>query len=189
MYVTVGHLLEAVVHNPKHLETFSHIVLDEVHERFVEADFLMAFLRMALSRPETQRQRIVIMSAKFQMGKLKMFFKPAIFPNPAVDQPAPLHLDGGSPFEVADFVLNDVYNRYPGVAAGCKEQDFSQLMPSRKREVARERFWSDRLTQACRNLTKLAARLMCYLYREHFEEYQRNPTMPGQFLGHYSEKA
>jgi HrpA-like RNA helicase len=42
------------------LENFSHVVLDEVHERFVEADFLMALLRMLLSRPESLRTRIVV---------------------------------------------------------------------------------------------------------------------------------
>eukprot|EP00435_Cladocopium_sp_Y103_P016914 s760_g4.t1 len=68
VYVTVGHFLEALVHNPRlgercggaHLENFSHVVLDEVHERFVEADFLMALLRMLLSRPESLRTRIVV---------------------------------------------------------------------------------------------------------------------------------
>ena len=43
-----------------HLENFSHVVLDKVHERFVEADFLMALLRMLLSRPESLRTRIVV---------------------------------------------------------------------------------------------------------------------------------
>eukprot|EP00438_Fugacium_kawagutii_P034037 Skav222223 [mRNA] locus=scaffold552:487062:489744:+ [translate_table: standard] len=46
---------------PAHLESFSHVVLDEVHERFVEADFLMALLRILLSRPSTMTTRIVVM--------------------------------------------------------------------------------------------------------------------------------
>ena len=33
VYVTVGHFLEALVHNPAHLDSYSHVVLDEVHER------------------------------------------------------------------------------------------------------------------------------------------------------------
>ena len=62
MYVTVGHMLEALVHNPLHLATFSYIVLDEMHEHFIEADFLMTLLRLSLSRPETMSSRIVVMS-------------------------------------------------------------------------------------------------------------------------------
>ena len=174
VYVTVGHLLEAVVHNPKHLESFTHIVLDEVHERFVEADFLMAFLRMFLSRPETQRQRIVVMSARFQKKQLQAFFKPALLPSPErAKEPAGISLPGGTPYPVDAYVLDDVYNMYPGAAHNCKPQDFSPLLPSRKKEM-RERQWSDRLTQACRKLTKLAARLVCHLYHEHEYLYSRN---------------
>lgn len=43
-----------------HLDSYSHIVLDEVHERFVEADFLMTLLRLSLSRPQTIGQRIIV---------------------------------------------------------------------------------------------------------------------------------
>ena len=179
VYVTVGHLLEAVVHNPKYLETFTHIVLDEVHERFVEADFLMAFLRMALSRPETQTQRLVIMSAKFQKNKLASFFKPARLPSPERAESAGILLAGGSPFSVQNFVLDDVYRNYSGVARGCKEPDFGHLMPSKKKDM-KERQWSDRLTQTCRNLTKLAARLVCYLYREHCEHAMQRTDQEAQ---------
>ena len=50
------------------------MVLDEVHERFVEADFLMALLRLSLSRPGTLRQRVVVMSATLQKA-LGNFFR------------------------------------------------------------------------------------------------------------------
>ncbi|CAE7403949.1 spn-E [Symbiodinium sp. CCMP2456] len=183
LYVTVGHLLEAVVHNPKYLDSFTHIVLDEVHERFVEADFLMAFLRMALSRPETQRQRLVVMSAKFQKRQVADFFRPVRLPNPeqamSADS-ATIRLEGGSPFPIEDYVLNDIYNRYRGVIGhGYKEPDFSVVMPSRRRDMP-ERRWSDKLTQVCKSLTKLAARLICYLYREHEDQLNNPQAVPVQ---------
>ena len=183
LYVTVGHLLEAVVHNPKYLESFSHIVLDEVHERFVEADFLMAFLRMALSRPETQRQRLVVMSAKFQKRQVADFFRPVRLPHPeeaiSADS-ATIRLEGGSPFPIDDYVLDDIYNRYRGVIGyGYKEPDFSLVMPSRRRDMP-ERKWSDKLTQVCKSLTKLAARLICHLYQEHEDQLNNHQAVPVQ---------
>eukprot|EP00971_Amphidinium_carterae_P146195 2898049-Amphidinium_carterae.1 len=81
-YVTVGHFLEALVHSPAHVEKFSHIVLDEVHERFVAADFMMALLRLLLSRRETAHIRVVVMSATMQKA-LSDFFRPLLFPCPA----------------------------------------------------------------------------------------------------------
>eukprot|EP00913_Durusdinium_trenchii_P030773 g28821.t1 len=108
----------------------SHIVLDEVHERFVEADFLMALLRLNLSRPETWHQRII---------KWNMF--------------EDIYLD------------SELLRRYhPGVIDNAPP--FGPLMPSSlvsdKPQVS-----SDRLTMACKNLTKTGARLLRSLYEVH----------------------
>ncbi len=56
----LGWGIPSVVVLRTHLDSYSHIVLDEVHERFIEADFLMALLRLSLSRPQTIGQRIIV---------------------------------------------------------------------------------------------------------------------------------
>lgn len=57
-YCTTGVLLEKLVH-AKSLYGYTHIILDEVHERTKEMDFLMIILKKFLSR----KIRIILMSA------------------------------------------------------------------------------------------------------------------------------
>lgn len=165
VYVTVGHFLEAIVHNPTHLDSYSHIVLDEVHERFVEADFLMALLRLNLSRPETWHQRIIVMSATLQKA-LYAFFRPTMLPSPHLAEMVSVTSPGSTPFRVEDIYLDsELLRRYhPGVIDNAPP--FGPLMPSSlvsdKPQVS-----SDRLTMACKNLTKTGARLLRSLYEVH----------------------
>ncbi|CAE8707267.1 unnamed protein product, partial [Polarella glacialis] len=165
VYVTAGHLLEALVHNPRHLESFSHIVLDEVHERFVEADFLMALLRLALSRPETIHQRIVVMSATLQKA-LGDFFRPILLPAPAGAEPGSLTLPGSTPFEVRDYFWEDIRREWPDVFAwGPKEPSFAEALPS-KGKTMKPRIRSDQLTKLCKDLAPFCASLLCELFKQ-----------------------
>jgi len=162
VYVTAGHLLEALVHNPRHLHSFSHIVLDEVHERFVEADFLMSLLRLLLSRPETQAVRIVVMSATLQQA-LGSFFRPLLLPAPAGASPGKLSLPGMTPFEVRDFLWEDIRGEWPDAfAISGKEPGFQEAKPAKLRLLPTRRR-SDQLTKLCRELAPLCARLLCEL--------------------------
>lgn len=170
VYVTSGHLLEALVHNPRHLDTFSHIVLDEVHERFVEADFLMALLRLSLSRPETLKQRIVVMSATMQQT-FDLFFQPLLLPSPAKLQPGRLSLPGRTPFEVTDLMWEDVKVKFPGVLGdGFKESKFQDVRPSKLRGLPSRRR-SDQLTQHCKAMAPVTAQLLCALADLQFTEH------------------
>lgn len=164
VYVTAGHLLEALVHNPSHLESFSHIVLDEVHERFMEADFLMALLRLSLSRPETVSMRVVVMSATLQKS-LGNFFAPLLLPSPCGGAPAQLSLPGATPFEVLDFTWEDVSQKWPNVFHGSKQPAFIPPKEGLSR-VADMRRRSDMLSQLCKAVAPFCARLLCELFRE-----------------------
>jgi len=162
VYVTAGHLLEALVHNPRHLELFSHIVLDEVHERFVQADFLAALLRFSLSRPETLAVRIVVMSATLQKA-LGDFFRPLLLPAPARSEPGRLSLQGRTPFKVRDMLWEDMKAEWPEVfSGGFKEPNFNEVKPSRARLLPTRRR-SDQLTRLCKELAPFCARLLCQL--------------------------
>ncbi|CAJ1327557.1 unnamed protein product [Effrenium voratum] len=157
VYVTVGHFLEALVHNPGYLETFSHVVLDEVHERFVEADFLMALLRLSLSRPGTLRQRVVVMSATLQKA-LGKFFRPVLLPSPGKAELASITLPGSTPFEVTDFFWEA--EDLPHVMCSL---NFSEALPCHLKQKT-PRAQSDLLSTLCKKLAPAAANLICWLY-------------------------
>jgi len=76
-FTTVGYLVQLVVFNPeKFLNEVTHIVLDEVHERSLDADFLSLLVKMLLSRPPrvgSPRIRLVIMSATLEKSFAKYF--------------------------------------------------------------------------------------------------------------------
>lgn len=158
VYVTVGHFLEALVHNPAHLENFSHVVLDEVHERFVEADFLMALLRMLLSRPESLRTRIVVMSATLQKA-LHAFFKPVLLPAPHRAEMTSITSPGSTPYQVEDFFLEDL-----PLHIRQKGPSFGELLPENLKTLKKSMTRSDKLTSACQKLTTVGARWIKHLY-------------------------
>lgn len=96
------------------MDSYSHVVLDEVHERhwskrslieaprgFVEADFLMALLQLRLSRPETMHQRIVVMSATLQ-SHLHASFRAVMLPCPSSARLAHITSPGSTPYRVEE---------------------------------------------------------------------------------------
>ena len=69
--VTTGTLLRRLVGDPT-LWGVSHVMIDEVHERDIDTDFLMIFLRDLLaSRPDF---RVILMSATLDADRLARYF-------------------------------------------------------------------------------------------------------------------
>ena len=60
-FVTAGWLLMRLAHAPDALSRYSHVVLDEVHERDMDMDLLFLLLRKQL--PKFPKLKIVLMSA------------------------------------------------------------------------------------------------------------------------------
>ncbi|KAG9394902.1 Helicase conserved C-terminal domain [Carpediemonas membranifera] len=73
--VTTGWLLQMLVHNPDYLRYFSHVVLDEVHERDVDPDILFFIIRRVLSMPGLERVRLVLMSATVNVALFTEYFQ------------------------------------------------------------------------------------------------------------------
>ena len=71
LYCTTGVLLRRLQH-PEFLASVSHIVVDEVHERQVETDFLMTLLKQ--NAPNYPHLRLVMMSATMQEGLFSDYF-------------------------------------------------------------------------------------------------------------------
>ena len=82
-FVTVGYLLQYLAHKPSYMERYTHVVLDEVHERSMDMDLLNLLIKKLLKRSTT---KIVVMSATLQAGLFGEYFAsqhetvlPAIF--------------------------------------------------------------------------------------------------------------
>lgn len=71
LFLTVGVLLKKLQSNPT-LKGISHVVVDEVHERDVNTDLLLALLRSSLD--ENPDLRVVLMSATGDNQRLSEYF-------------------------------------------------------------------------------------------------------------------
>lgn len=71
LFLTVGVLLRKLQSNPS-LKGVSHVVVDEVHERDINTDLLLALLRASLE--ENPDLRVVLMSATGDKKRLAQYF-------------------------------------------------------------------------------------------------------------------
>ncbi|XP_011312434.1 probable ATP-dependent RNA helicase spindle-E [Fopius arisanus] len=71
-YCTTGVLLQRLVHE-KHMNDFTHVIIDEIHERDQDMDFLLLIVRKFL-RSNSRGVRVVLMSATFNVEKFSRYF-------------------------------------------------------------------------------------------------------------------
>ncbi|KAI4485731.1 hypothetical protein M0802_012565 [Mischocyttarus mexicanus] len=71
-YCTNGVLLQKLIYK-KHLLEYTHIIIDEVHERSQELDFLLFIVRKLL-RTNSHNVKIILMSATFNVKKFAKYF-------------------------------------------------------------------------------------------------------------------
>lgn len=76
-FCTTGVLLEKLI-QMKTLTQYTHIVLDEVHERDKDMDFLFIIIRMLLAK-ENPNVKIILMSATIDSRKVSEWFFGANF--------------------------------------------------------------------------------------------------------------
>ena len=74
LFVTTGVLLRRLSEDPL-LAGVSHVVVDEVHERSLDSDFLLVLLRDVL--PHRPSLRVVLMSATLNAAAFSAYFKGA----------------------------------------------------------------------------------------------------------------
>lgn len=94
LFLTVGVLLRKLQSNPS-LQGISHVVVDEVHERDINTDLLLALLRSSLM--ENPDLRVVLMSATGDKQRLAKYFGDC----PVIEVPGFMH-------PVRDRYLEDV---------------------------------------------------------------------------------
>ena len=77
-FMTTGIFLMRLVNNPKSLNTCTHIILDEVHERDLDIDFSMVVIKHLLAKTEDQDEskkfKLILMSATFNTELFANYF-------------------------------------------------------------------------------------------------------------------
>ncbi|KAI9472058.1 MAG: P-loop containing nucleoside triphosphate hydrolase protein [Benjaminiella poitrasii] len=93
-FVTTGVLLRRLQSDP-HLKGVSHVMIDEVHERSIDSDFLLIILRQVLKKRKDLK--VVLMSATINQELFSAYFGGA----PAIQIPGFTH-------PVKDYYLEDI---------------------------------------------------------------------------------
>ena len=71
-YVTTGYLVQVLAHFPQMFTNYTHIVIDEVHERSVDGDLVCLFVRRLLKRfPDI---KVILMSATIHIDLYAKYF-------------------------------------------------------------------------------------------------------------------
>ncbi|KOC61958.1 putative ATP-dependent RNA helicase spindle-E [Habropoda laboriosa] len=86
-YCTTGVLLHKLI-NSKNMLDYTHVILDEVHERDQDMDFLLLVVRKLL-RTNSRSVKIILMSATFEVEKFAKYFssplRNKLVPAPIID--------------------------------------------------------------------------------------------------------
>ncbi|KAJ3605919.1 hypothetical protein NHX12_027962 [Muraenolepis orangiensis] len=119
LYCTTGVLLRKL-QQERHLNTLTHIIVDEVHERSVQSDFLLIILKDVVMRRSDLR--LILMSATVDCTKFSNYFNNC----PVVSIP-------GRTFPVEVYHLEDIVEQTGYVLE--KDSEYSQRILEEEEEV------------------------------------------------------
>ncbi|XP_014646068.1 PREDICTED: putative ATP-dependent RNA helicase TDRD9 isoform X1 [Ceratotherium simum simum] len=103
IYMTTGVLLQKIV-SAKSLMEFTHVFIDEVHERTEEMDFLLLVVRKLL-RTNSRFVKVVLMSATINCKDFADYFA---VPVQNKMNPAYIFEVEGKPYAIEEYYLNDL---------------------------------------------------------------------------------
>lgn len=161
IYCTAGVLLRVLVSDPE-LSAITHIVLDEVHERNLDTDFLMQVLRgLAISgkRPDL---KIILMSATIDETIFVNYFSNNTIPR-VLEIP-------GKQFSVEEIYLQDIVTRVgPEVLISLENAHVDVSRIHRNRLEFSKQFQGQELDTLCRfspycNLSKSICKLIEWIH-------------------------
>ncbi|KAM6902734.1 ATP-dependent RNA helicase DHX29 [Xenentodon cancila] len=120
LYCTTGVLLRKLQHD-RHLSSLTHIIVDEVHERSVQSDFLLTILKdVVMKRSDLQ---LILMSATVDCNKFSNYFNRC----PVINIP-------GRTFPVEVYHLEDIVEQTGYVLD--KDSEYSQKILEEEEEVS-----------------------------------------------------
>ncbi|XP_061700234.1 ATP-dependent RNA helicase TDRD9 isoform X2 [Syngnathoides biaculeatus] len=108
IYMTTGVLLQKLV-TAKTLTEYSHIFIDEVHERTEEMDFLLLVIRKLLNS-NSRYVKIILMSATINCRELAEYFSTRV--RGKTNQAYVFEVEG-APYTIDDFYLDDLQDLCP----------------------------------------------------------------------------
>ncbi|XP_015229695.1 PREDICTED: putative ATP-dependent RNA helicase TDRD9 [Cyprinodon variegatus] len=108
IYMTTGVLLQKLV-QAKSLTGYSHIFVDEVHERTEEMDFLLLVLRKLL-HSNSRHVKIILMSATINCDEFARYFATLIRGKMS---PAYVFEVEGTPYATEEFYIEDIQKLHP----------------------------------------------------------------------------
>lgn len=109
-FVTTGFFLQQLTHQPEALKRYSHICLDEVHERDLDTDLLCLVLKLLMADGDDNGPRLIIMSATLQAAVFLEYFTLA---GASASTPPLLHV-GAHRYEVKEMYLDDLAKSFRG---------------------------------------------------------------------------
>jgi len=105
-YCTTEVLLQHLIHT-KHMLNYTHIILDEIHERDQNLDFLLLVVKRLLRTNSTQ-VKIILMSATIDVTKFARYFSTKVendlIPAPIIKIPEKRN------FEIRTYYLDEIIN-------------------------------------------------------------------------------
>ncbi|XP_023264416.1 ATP-dependent RNA helicase DHX29 [Seriola lalandi dorsalis] len=120
LYCTTGVLLRKLQHD-RHLSSLTHIIVDEVHERSVQSDFLLTILKdVVMRRSDLQ---LILMSATVDCDKFSNYFNRC----PVITIP-------GRTFPVEVFHLEDIVEQTGYILE--KDSEYCQKILEEEEEVS-----------------------------------------------------
>ncbi|KAM9338234.1 ATP-dependent RNA helicase DHX29 [Symphorus nematophorus] len=120
LYCTTGVLLRKLQHD-RHLNSLTHIIVDEVHERSVQSDFLLTILKdVVMRRSDLQ---LILMSATVDCDKFSNYFNRC----PVISIP-------GRTFPVEVYHLEDIVEQTGYILE--KDSEYSQKILEEEEEVS-----------------------------------------------------
>ena len=123
-FVTTGYFQRILAYFPHLMTDYSHVLLDEVHERSIDSDFLCLIVKILIQLPQNRHVRLVVMSATMQASLYQNFFSVVNLGKP----PSMLYLDSGAQYKVEKVYLEHLMRFLPD---GCKwthEQALAQFI-------------------------------------------------------------
>ena len=123
-YVTTGYLQRILAFLPHCMTDYTHVLLDEVHERSIDSDFLCLIVKILIQLPQNRHVRLVVMSATMQASMYQNFFAIVNMGNP----PKILQLDSASEYKVDKVYLEDIMEYLPGRCRWPYEQALAQFI-------------------------------------------------------------
>ncbi|XP_003486528.1 ATP-dependent DNA/RNA helicase DHX36 isoform X1 [Bombus impatiens] len=157
-FCTTGMLLQFMQGDPA-LKEFSHIILDEIHERSTESDFILALLKLII--PKRPDLKVILMSATLNSERFSSYYN---------DCPM-IHIPGFT-YPVTEFYLEDIlsFTEYQFPASTAIPQDHRKHIKKYKQEQRKRDEFHDVLYPYVRQL------IATKKYSKEVIEQLRNPN-------------